>query len=534
MPDYIFMLESRLSPEQLEVLNRVQQEAQDLGLNLYLVGGAVRDLMSGSPIRDLDFTCEGNPARLLRRVQGEAPRRIELDDERHRAELLLANGVSLSLEMARNELYREPGKPPEVRPAPIMEDLRRRDFSMNAMGISLTPGSRGLLLDPTNGQADIEHRQLRILHNYSFLHDPVRLLRLVRFQSRLGYKPEPRTQELFEAALERGYQDYIDSEALGQEAEQVAGEENVVAVLKALAGHELLAVLHPQLQRRPPDYAGLTKLQKYRGQAAAAGYRVDSFASVLHYLRRRLPSRAQKQLLRNLALDKKRMQAVLALEAEGRRLAQQLARQRSLGPRQIYHLLETVSVDLLVFILTEYSDKQKVQAKVYNYLFKYKPLRQRLPVRELQLMGVPPGPKSEEILEKYFEAVLDGKLRGRTAQLKFLRKLAGVPKPKPAPPHKPKKAAKKAEEAPTAAAPGPPPPELVPAKEAKPAVAAEKAEKKPASPKPAAKPGAKPTRPLPVKKKPATKPAKSKKPKKAVPAKKSTPKRKKSGAKRRP
>lgn len=518
MPDYIFMLESRLSPEQLEALNRVQQEAQDLGLNLYLVGGAVRDLMSGSPIRDLDFTSEGNPARLVRRVQGDTARRVTVNEDRHAAEIVLASGVSLSLEMARNEFYREPGKPPEVRPAPIMEDLRRRDFSMNAMGISLTPGSRGLLLDPTNGQADIEHRQLRILHNYSFLHDPVRLLRLVRFESRLGFKPEPRTKELFDAALERGYQDYIDSEALGREAEQVAGEENVVAVLKALAEHELLAVFHPKLQKRAPDYAGLAKLQKYRGQAVAAGYRVDAFASVMHYVRRRLPGRAQKQILRNLALDKKQMQAVLGLEAEARKLAQQLSRQRSLGPRQIFHLLETVSVDLLVFILTEYSDKQRVQAKIYNYLFKYKPLRKRLPVRELQLMGVPPGPKSDQILEKYFEALLDGRLRGRTQQLKFLRNLAGVPKPKPAPPPKPKKGAKKAEEAPAAAAaPGASAPAPAPPKEVKPPAAAEKklvkkaalakAPTQPAAPPPATKKP--PAEPKPKKQKP-----KAKKPKK--------------------
>jgi tRNA nucleotidyltransferase/poly(A) polymerase len=532
MPDYIFMLESRLSPEQLEVLNRVQQEAQDVGLNLYLVGGAVRDLMSGSPIRDLDFTSEGNPARLLRRLQAGGVRRVEVDEDRNHAELVLANGVALSLEMARGEVYREPGKPPESRPAPIMEDLRRRDFSINAMAISLTPGSRGLLLDPTNGQADIEHRQLRILHNYSFLHDPVRLLRLVRFESRLGYKPEPRTRELFEAALERGYQDYIEEEALGREAEQVAGEENIVAVLKALAGHELLGVFHPLLERRAPDYAGLAKLQKYRAQAMEAGYRVDSFAMAMHYIRRRLPGRAQKQLLRNLALSKPQLQVVLGLEAEAKRLAQQLGRQRHLGPRQIYHLLEKVPVDLLVFVLTEYSDKQKVQAKVYNYLFKYKPLRKRLPVRELQLMGVPPGPKSDEILEKYFEAVLDGKLRGRTQQLKFLRNLAGVPKPKPAPPHKPKKAAKKAEEAPPAAAPAPPPPERAPAAEPKPPAEARKEGKKAAASKPEAKPPAPPPT-----KKPTAKPTKPQKPAKAKskpkPKPRSKPKPKKSGKKRR-
>lgn len=501
MPDYIFMLESRLTPEQLEVLNRVQQEAQDLSLNLYLVGGAVRDLMTGSLIRDLDFAAEGNPSRLVRRLQAGGVRRVETDELRHSTELVLANGVSLSLSMARNEFFRQPGKPPDVRPASIMEDLRRRDFSMNAMGISLTPGSRGLLLDPTNGLADIDARQLRILHNYSFLHDPVRLLRLVRFSTRLGFRPDARTRELFAAALQRGYQDYIEPKVLGLEAEQIAQEDNAVAVLKALAEHELLAVLHPMLQKRAPDYVGLAKLQKYRHQALEAGYRVDALAIALHYIRRRLPSRTQKALLRNLALDKQQLQEVFQLEAEAKRLAQQLGRQRNLRPRQIFHLLEAVPVERLVFILAEYSDKQKVQYKIYNYLFKYRPKLKKLPVRELQLMGVPPGPKFQEILDKFFEAMLDGKVRGRPQQLRFLRRLAGLPKPKPeAKPKKPGKKPPKAETAPAAAVPEPKTAPLPPA--------APPPQQKPASkPALAGKPAVQPARKAPPKaaKKPAPK-----------------------------
>ncbi len=519
MPDYIFMLESRLSPEQLEVLNRVQQEAQDLSLNLYLVGGAVRDLMSGSPIRDLDFAAEGNPSRLVRRLQSGAARRVETDELRHSSEMVLANGVSLNLGMARNELFRQPGRPPDVRPASIMEDLRRRDFSINAMGISLTPGSRGLLLDPTNGLADIDSRQLRVLHNYSFLHDPIRLLRLVRFSTRLGFRPDARTQELFEAGLERGYQDYIEAEALGLEAEQIAQEDNAVAVLKALAEYELLAVFHRLLQKRAPDYAGLAKLQKYRRQALEAGYRVDALAIALHYIRRRLPSRAQKALLRNLALNKQQLQEVLQLEAEAKHLAQQLGRQRSLSPRQIFHLLENVPVERLVFVLAEYSHKQKIQYKIYNYLFKYRPLLKKLPVRELQLMGVPPGPKFQEILDKFFEATLDGKMRGRPQQLRFLRKLAGLPKPKPEP--KPKKSAKKPAKEETAPAPAA---EAKPAPPVHPAPPAEKlAKKSPATEKPPAAPAKTPPA------KPVAKPKKPKKPAKARPPKKPG----KSGKKRR-
>src|SRR3972149_6282765 len=127
MPDYIFMLESRLSPEQLKALNRVQQAAQDAGMNVYLVGGAVRDLMTGSPPR------------------------VEGTEGRQGAELVLADGVRLSLEAARNEFFHQPGKPPEVRPASVMEDLRRRDFSINAMGISLTAGGRRGWVPPPGG-----------------------------------------------------------------------------------------------------------------------------------------------------------------------------------------------------------------------------------------------------------------------------------------------------------------------------------------------------------------------------------------------
>lgn len=431
MPDYIFMLESRLSPEQLQVLNQLQQDAQELSLNLYLVGGAVRDLMTGSPIRDLDFVVEGNPQRVVRRLEAAGVHRVKKDTGQRGTELVLAEGVSVSLEMARHEFFQAPGRPPQVSPASILEDLRRRDFSANAMGISLTPGSRGLLLDPTNGLADIENRELRVLHNYSFAHDPLRLLRQVRFCSRLGFRPEARTRELFTTALERGYQNYIQPAALGREVEQIAREENAVAVLKALAAHELLAVLHPLLQKRKPDYKGLAKLQKYRQHAVEAGYRLDPFRLVLHYLLRRLKPRVQKQFLRKLGLKKAQLKGVLGLEKEARQIVALLARRRALGPRQVFHLLTPVPVELLVFVLAEFSGKKKVQVKIYNYLFKYRPLRNRLPVRELQLMAVPPGSKFDQILEKYFAAQLDGKLRGRAHQLRFLRKLAGVPKPSP-------------------------------------------------------------------------------------------------------
>ena len=429
MPDYIFMLQSRLSPEQWQLLNRLQDLAQTIPVNLYLVGGAVRDLMTGSPIRDLDFAVEGNVQRFVRLLDEAEFRSFQWEQRRRAAEIDFQNGVLCSIELARTEIFSKPGELPEVKPAPILEDLRRRDFSINAIGISLNPGSRGLLLDPTNGLADLESRTLRLLHNYSFLHDPVRVLRLVRFRTRLGLTAEPRTEELFELALEKRYTDLITAAAAGCEMTQLTREDNPTAILKAWQGHGLLEVFHDKLQRRGPDYKGLGKFQKYRQAALSAGYVFDPHRPVLFYVMRRLKSREAYTLLRNIGLRGKGAESVVGLESEAKKVAKPLSGRRVTKPRQIYDLLQPVAIELLVFTLTWFSQKRKIQAKVYNYLFRYRPLRQQLPVRELELLGVPHGAKFDEILERFFYARLDGKLRNRAKQVRFLNKLAGVAKP---------------------------------------------------------------------------------------------------------
>lgn len=435
MPDYIFMLQSRLSPEQWQLLNRLQELAQAIPVNLYLVGGAVRDLMTGSPIRDLDFAVEGNPLKLVNALGEKAFRYFHWDEVRRGAEMVFPNGIASSIEMSRNEVYSEPGGTPEVKPAPILEDLRRRDFSINAIGISLNPGSRGLLLDPTNGLADLEARTLRVLSNYSFLHDPVRVLRLIRFSSRLGFRIEPHTQELFALALEKRYPELISPANTGREMMQLTREDNPVPIVKAWQRHELLTVFHARLQRRGPDYEGLAKLQRYRQAAAAMGYVLDAFDLVMYPVLKRLKGREQHSLLRNIGLQEAEKERVVGLEREGSKVVKLLTRRRQVKPRQVYDLLTPVPVELLVFTLAT-SRKKKIQAKVHNYLFRYRPLRQQLPVRELELLGMPRGPKFDQILERFFYARLEGKLRNRAEQIRFLRKVSGVAKPA-------KKAAKK-------------------------------------------------------------------------------------------
>src|SRR4029077_11318564 len=164
----------------------------------------------------------------------------ENDSLRH-TELILDGDVDVSLAAARDDVYSSPGTRPDIRFSTIMEDLRRRDFSVNAIAISLNANSRGLLLDPTNGLADLEGREIRALSIHSFTNQPVRLLRALRYAARMGFKLDARTSDWFNLAIERGLQETISSEDAGSEFRQAAREEKPFAVLKAWESRNLLS-----------------------------------------------------------------------------------------------------------------------------------------------------------------------------------------------------------------------------------------------------------------------------------------------------
>src|SRR5512140_1757198 len=194
MPDFLFLMESRLSAEQIAAIQQVNAAVADQG-NLFLVGGALRNMLSGFPIRDLDFALEGNPAKVVRGIEKlPGVEVIDFDEDLREWHFVFPGDVPVSLGQCRSETYAKTGQHPDVRFAGIQEDLRRRDFSMNAIAISMAPASRGLVLDPTNGIGDIERREIRCISNYSLYDDPTRMIRLARFRTRLHFNVDPKTE----------------------------------------------------------------------------------------------------------------------------------------------------------------------------------------------------------------------------------------------------------------------------------------------------------------------------------------------------
>src|ERR1700675_4017739 len=228
MGDYMFMLESHLSAGQYRVVGQMRELAGEAGLPVFLTGGAMRDPLGGFPVRDLDFTVEGNALKLAKLAEKKFGAKIvSTDDPLKSVDLLFSGGVTAEVGMARQERFAKSGARPQISPATIHEDLRGRDFTVNAIALSLNKASLGLLIDPTNGVGDIERKELRAIHNYLFYDEPARMLRLIRFKIRLGYGSDERTKLQFENAREAEMLTKLTPEALLLELRGMANEVNI-------------------------------------------------------------------------------------------------------------------------------------------------------------------------------------------------------------------------------------------------------------------------------------------------------------------
>jgi tRNA nucleotidyltransferase (CCA-adding enzyme) len=439
MPDYMYLLESRLSPEQRAVLERVQELSRSQDVNVYLTGGAVRDLISGQPIRDLDFTVEGNPIRMVHELE-KGGARVGWGSERIRHhEMTFAGDVDGSISAARDDYYERPGAKPEYRFSGVMEDLRRRDFSINAIAISLNSQSRGLLLDPTNGLADLEKQEVRALSIHAFTNQPIRILRILRYCARMGFKIEGRTQEWFDLAMERGLHQNFEGVDVGHEVRSLAREDNPAATLKQWEARGLLAGIHPQLQRRKPDYDSLNKLTRVRSNLLAVGIRPRLHLPVMYYILGRLKSREGAAAMRHMEFRSAEVDAIASLVPEAQKIVKVLKGRKTNSPHDAYIYVSSLPPEMLAFIEVEMPNPRAL-SKIRSYVQKWRPLRQALPVAELDALGIPRGPKFDKILELLFEMQIRGRGRNPEDRTKILRKLAGIKEePKKAPEKEKKK-----------------------------------------------------------------------------------------------
>ncbi len=407
----MFMLESHLSTDQNRVVSEVQAAAAEANVSLFLAGGAMRDMLGGFPIRDLDFTIEGNAPKIAKAVAKKTHAQvIEDDDHRKLVELLFPGGVTAQIAMARRERYSKPGGKSTVDPATIHEDLRGRDLTVNAVALSLNRASRGLLIDPTNGLGDLERKELRATYNYSLYDDPVRILRLVRLRVRLGFTIDERTAQQYENVRLEQLENLVPPHRLLEELRHIGDDANPGEVLRAFEEAKLLPLFSSALAGPKLNLAGFAKLHKIR-QSIPVGVRfpVENFGLFLNVLTEKLTPKEKAALVKAVAMPKADVDAWQKLDARSKKLERDLKSAKLTRASNLYQLLSKAPGDQILFLLLR-SQLRLAQDRIRNYLQKYLPMAQEVTDDEVRAKGVEPGtPKWDKAKEEVIAAKLNAR-----------------------------------------------------------------------------------------------------------------------------
>ena len=427
MPDYIYLLENRLSPAQQNALRHVRDAARDAGMTVFLAGGAVRDLTSGFPVRDLDFSVQGNALKLKKALEKAGGEFWGDHEPTHTLYFWFPGSVRVEVSSSRREEYPKPGKP-VYHWAPILEDLRRRDFTANAMALSLNEGSWGLLLDPLNGVADIEARHVRLASNYGFIEDPSRMVRAIRLSARTGWQMDERTQARYQNAKGEGLMEQISAFARGYELEEIAHEEDPLKALRALEAEGWMKVLCPAWTAAKADTKGLEELNKILIRLLMVGVSSDPSAAHIELLTAKMQPKDVAGLKRMFP-RRGFVDQWNHLEQGAKEFSKELLGKAAAKPSAAWKLLVSYHAEPVLWLA--YSSKNAQVKEKFNSFFNVWPeARQKIPTTLMAEMRITPDlPNYGEIAELLFFEFMDGQLQTEEEIRKFLQ-----PYSPPAPP----------------------------------------------------------------------------------------------------
>jgi tRNA nucleotidyltransferase (CCA-adding enzyme) len=395
------------------LLRRAGEEAAAADSNLYLVGGIVRDLILGRPGKDIDLMAEGDAMELAFKLARDIGSKLTVYRKFGTATFNL-NDYRIDMATCRSEIYQQPGALPEVKAGSIKDDLFRRDFSVNAMAVNINPSHFGTLIDLYGGLSDLKAGTIRVLHDRSFQDDATRIMRAVRYEQRLGFQLEPKTEKLLRANLEM--LDTISSERLRNELVLWLNEQQPEKILERAGKLGILKKLHPGLSW---DH-NLAVAFKRSASLPPAEDRLALYFCLLAY---RLDEVGLYELLQRLNLTGSKYDLLThhAMQIKNSKAA---LMKPGLKNSELYSLLKGHPLAAVQANLY-YPNHRLLRSRLGQYLNKLVKIRPHLNGAVLAELKIPEGPLMGRILDALLAARLDGQVKTRVQEEKLALSLAG-------------------------------------------------------------------------------------------------------------
>jgi len=418
-------LRERLSNRMLDLLQTMGQAADDLGYTAFVVGGFVRDLFLYRPNEDTDIVIEGDGIAFSRAYAKQVGARVHTHRKFGTAVIIFPDGFKVDIASARLEYYKFPAALPVVEMSSIKLDMFRRDFTVNTLAIQLNPKSFGTLIDFFSAQRDLKERVIRVLHNLSFVEDPTRVFRAIRFEQRFGFSIGKLTSSLIENAVKMDFFKRLSGRRVFSELRLILEEENPTPAILRMRDYDLLQVIHPSIA-----------LDSDRIHMIDSVKRVVAWHDLLF-----LEESYMKWAVYFLALirgcSKKTAEAICDRFELAPRYRRIFTKERILADRSLsrlerrhpaknstlYHRLVGFRTELILYMMAATSD-QWVKRAISRYFTRLRTMGPAITGKDLRTLGYAPGPIYREILEGILDRKLNGRLKTRSDELEFARRYA--------------------------------------------------------------------------------------------------------------
>ncbi|MDD4923806.1 MAG: hypothetical protein PHF74_03080 [Dehalococcoidales bacterium] len=404
-------LERKLPPQLMDFLKSAGKKAAERNEKAYIVGGVVRDLLLGLANYDIDLTVEGDAVALAHELLGNIAGTITVHKQFNTAKIEL-EGWNIDFATARSETYARPGALPEITPASLVEDLKRRDFTINAMAIGLSGKNYGTLYDPCNGKTDLQEGKIRILHDGSFIDDSTRIWRGLRYEQRLGFQIEAHTLELLKRDIPM--LDSVSGERISYEIDCIFKEQHPERVFARAYRLGVLNKLNALIKFDKP-------MEEWFARAREMSY-PNAPSAVLYWLllTYNLDIDNRERFISYLKLPKRISQAFRDCSAVKDRL--ELLSASGISNSEIYRLLTGYSPQAITANIIA-GDVEESRAALNLYMEKLRGMKTIISGSDIMQMGVEQGPQLKKMLDAVLDARLNGEVISREDEIAIVKKM---------------------------------------------------------------------------------------------------------------
>ncbi len=411
------IMRKRIPPRILNLLRLVGSLAEEVGMKAYVVGGFVRDMLLNIPNYDVDIVVEGDGSKFARYISKFLNVKVVTHDQFMTASLFFRDGFRVDVATARTEYYESPAKLPQVDVSTIKMDLYRRDFTINAMAIKLNPSEFGTLYDFFGGRRDLDEGIIRALHTLSFVDDPTRILRAIRFEQRFDFRIEEVTEKLIREAVNGEYLERVTGMRLRQEIEKILQEKEPLKSIRRMAQFDMIKHMFPRTFYSPLMDEKLENMFEFLEWAKGFFKNLSSFYALMYIFLEYYDEGSLEFVKFRYSLSEKMVEELKILEKKVRSVAERIVNSAPFS--ELYDDLKDVSPEGMCYIASYVPKEHQRRLKEFiTRLRESKP--RRVNGEYLKKLGVKPGPEMGRIISELVKAKLDGKVEDEEEFVKEL------------------------------------------------------------------------------------------------------------------